>query len=223
MKYSTCASIAEETPEGMRDVLKAALKRSRYAEARLDFLRADAIPDALGMIKGEMGRVVCTLRPRSEGGAFAGGERERISILKLAAEYNPFLIDVEFETVRRNEPLAAYIESTGTQMLVSWHDFDGTPGSGVLRRRLYQMGRISGCVKMVSTARTARDYSRMLELYSRKGKTSLIAFSMGELGRISRVLCLYLGSPYTYASLGRAVAPGQLSVEEIAAMTDAAW
>jgi 3-dehydroquinate dehydratase-1 len=52
-------------------------------------------------------------------------------------------------------------------------------------------------------------------LYSKKGKSSLISFAMGDFGRISRILCLYLGSPYTYVSLGKAVAPGQFSVDEV--------
>ncbi|MDX1596241.1 MAG: type I 3-dehydroquinate dehydratase, partial [Nitrosopumilaceae archaeon] len=55
----------------------------------------------------------------------------------------------------------------------------------------------------------------ILQLYRKKGKTNLIAFAMGEEGRISRILCLHLGSPYTYVSLGKAVAPGQFSVDEI--------
>jgi 3-dehydroquinate dehydratase len=38
---------------------------------------------------------------------------------------------------------------------------------------------------------------------------------MGDYGRISRILCLYLGSPYTYVSLGKAIAPGQFSVDEV--------
>jgi len=38
---------------------------------------------------------------------------------------------------------------------------------------------------------------------------------MGDAGKISRILCLYLGSPYTYVSLGKAVAPGQFSVDEV--------
>jgi 3-dehydroquinate dehydratase-1 len=38
---------------------------------------------------------------------------------------------------------------------------------------------------------------------------------MGDLGKISRILCLYLGSPYTYVSLGKAVAPGQFSIDEV--------
>jgi len=52
-------------------------------------------------------------------------------------------------------------------------------------------------------------------LYNKKGKVNLIAFAMGDFGRISRVLSLYLGSPFTYVSLGKPIAPGQFSVDEI--------
>jgi 3-dehydroquinate dehydratase-1 len=38
---------------------------------------------------------------------------------------------------------------------------------------------------------------------------------MGNNGRLSRILCLYLGSPYTYASLGKPIASGQFSVDEV--------
>jgi len=38
---------------------------------------------------------------------------------------------------------------------------------------------------------------------------------MGDFGRISRILCLYLGSPFTYVSLGKAIAPGQFSLTEV--------
>ena len=48
-------------------------------------------------------------------------------------------------------------------------------------------------------------------------KAELIAFAMGELGRVSRVDCLMNGAPFTYASLNadECTAPGQLSVEEM--------
>ena len=78
-----------------------------------------------------------------------------------------------------------------------------------------QMSKFSQNIKIVSTAKSTEDATRMLELYSKKGKISLISFSMGDSGRISRILCLYLGSPYTYVSLGKAIAPGQFSVDEI--------
>ncbi|MBQ0053241.1 MAG: type I 3-dehydroquinate dehydratase, partial [Bacteroidales bacterium] len=48
-------------------------------------------------------------------------------------------------------------------------------------------------------------------------KAELIAFAMGELGRVSRVDCLMNGAPFTYTSLNadECTAPGQLSVEEM--------
>ena len=38
---------------------------------------------------------------------------------------------------------------------------------------------------------------------------------MGEEARFSRILCLHLGSPFTYVSLGKAVAPGQFSLNDM--------
>ena len=222
MKYKTCVSIAEKTPYKVKQMLKIALKKSDYVEIRFDFLNTNDVPETLEAIKKEINKVVCTLRPKREGGKFSGNEKERIAIIKLIAEYNPFLLDVEFNTLKRNQTLRKYLRSAKTRLLVSWHDFKKTPSSAELKRRMEQMGKFSSNVKIVSTAKSTNDSSRMLELYSKKGKNvnNLISFAMGDAGRISRILCLYLGSPYTYVSLGKAVAPGQFSVDEIKKITN---
>ena len=220
MKYKTCLSIAEKTPYKIKQVLKIALKKSDYAEVRFDFLKIEHIPEALETIKKDLNKIVCTLRPKTEGGKFPGNEKERIAILKLIAEYNPFLLDVEFNTLKRNTSLVRYLKSTKTKLLVSWHDFKKTPSSAELKKKMNQMTKFSSNVKIVSTAKSTDDSNRMLELYSKKGRNNLISFAMGDLGRISRILCLYLGSPYTYVSLGKAVAPGQFSVDEVKKITN---
>ena len=220
MKYKTCVSIAEKTPYKIKQTLKIALKKSDYAEVRFDFLKTEQIPEAIEIIKKDLNKIVCTLRPKTEGGKFSGNEKERISILKLIAEYNPFLLDVEFNTLKRNSSLRRYLKSTKTKLLVSWHDFKKTPSSAELKKKMNQMSKFSSNVKIVSTAKSSVDSSRMLELYSKKGKNNLISFAMGDFGRISRILCLYLGSPYTYVSLGKAVAPGQFSVDEVKKITN---
>ena len=48
-------------------------------------------------------------------------------------------------------------------------------------------------------------------------KSELIAFSMGEIGKASRLECLKLGSPFTYAALNEneVAAPGQWSYSEM--------
>ena len=220
MRYKTCVPIAEKTPSMLVRAMKRALKKSEYAELRLDFLAPADVPAALETAGRDLGRCVCTLRPRTEGGVFSGTEAERVSILKMVAEYGPSLMDIEYGTVSKNVGLAKYVKATKTPVLVSWHDFGGTPKTPDLVKRVQRMRRFSDRIKLVTTAVAADDPARVLSLYGRlPPKTSLIAFAMGDAGRISRVLCLYLGSPYTYASLGRAVAPGQFSVGEIGRIT----
>lgn len=215
MKYKTCVSIAENSSYKIKQNLKDALKKSDYAEIRFDFLKTDEIPKTLETIKNDLKRVVCTLRPKSEGGKFEGSEKERISILKLIAEYNPFLLDVEFNTIKENKELAKYLKSTKTKLLISWHNFKKTPKFSELKNIMSQMTKFSHNVKIVTTAKSVDDSTRTLQLYSKNEKNNLIAFAMGDNGRVSRILCLYLGSPYTYVSLGKPVAPGQLSIDEV--------
>ena len=214
MRYKTCASVAEKTPKRLKQTLTKALKKSDYAEIRFDFLNPNLVPDALQQIKKDLRKCVCTLRPVSEGGKFEGGEKNRISIIKLIAEYNPFLLDVELNTLSKNKNLRRYLKNTGTDILVSWHNFKQTPDTSVLKKKLAQMKKFSNNIKIVTMAKSVNDATRVLSLY-KNNNTKLIAFSMGNYGRISRILCLFLGSPYTYASLGKPIAPGQFSVDEV--------
>jgi len=214
MRYKTCASVAEKTPKRVKQTLAKALKKSDYAEIRFDFLNPNLVPDALQQIKKDLRKCVCTLRPVSEGGKFEGGEKNRISIIKLIAEYNPFLLDVELNTLSKNKNLRLYLKNTGTDILVSWHNFKQTPSNSVLKKKLAQMKKISNNIKIVTMAKSINDATQVLSLY-KNNNTKLIAFSMGNYGRISRILCLFLGSPYTYASLGKPIAPGQFSVDEV--------
>ena len=214
MRYKTCASVAEKTPKRVKQTLAKALKKSDYAEIRFDFLNPNLVPDALQQIKKDLRKCVCTLRPVSEGGKFSGSEKNRISIMKLIAEYNPFLLDIEFNTLIKNKNLRRYLKSTGTDILLSWHNFKQTPNTSVLKKKLAQMKKFSNNIKIVTIAKSVNDATRVLSLY-KNNNTKLIAFSMGNYGKISRILCLFLGSPYTYVSLGKPVAPGQFSVDEV--------
>ncbi len=214
MRYKTCASVAEKTPKRLKQTLTKALKKSDYAEIRFDFLNPNLVPDALQQIKKDLRKCVCTLRPVSEGGKFSGSEKNRISIIKLIAEYNPFLLDIELNSLSKNKNLQRYLKSTGTDILLSWHNFKQTPDTSVLKKKLAQMKKFSNNIKIVTMAKSVNDATRVLSLY-KNNNTKLIAFSMGNYGRISRILCLFLGSPYTYVSLGKPVAPGQFSVDEV--------
>tara|TARA_Y100000590_G_scaffold438743_1_gene561907 strand:+ start:456 stop:1118 length:663 start_codon:yes stop_codon:yes gene_type:complete len=219
MKYKTCISIGEKNPKKLKTILKKALSKSEYAEIRFDYLRKSDIPIVLEDVKRNLSRCVCTLRPKSEGGLFIGKENERKSILRLIAEYNPFLLDVEFNTIQKDKKLASYLKRSKCMLLVSWHDFKKTPNESQLKAKFNKMKKFSDVVKIVTVAKNISDASRLLSLYSIKSSNKTIAFCMGEQGKFSRILCLHLGSPFTYVSLGKAIAPGQFSVDEIRALS----
>ena len=182
---------------------------------RFDFLKSSDIPNVLESIKNRLPRCVCTLRPKNEGGKFSGSEKERKSILKLISEYNPFLLDVEFNTLKKDQKLRQYLKKSKTTILVSWHDFKKTPNMKKLNSTLKEMRKFSNHVKIVTVAKSTNDTSNILSLYNKSSKIKLIAFAMGEEARFSRILCLHLGSPFTYVSLGKAIAPGQFSLNDI--------
>jgi 3-dehydroquinate dehydratase-1 len=215
MKYKTCVSIGEKNPKKIKNLLKKALLKSDFAEIRFDYLRKSDIPIVLEDVKKSLSRCVCTLRPKSEGGLFIGKEDERRLILRLIAEYNPFLLDVEFNAIQKDKKLASYLRKTKCKLLISWHDFKKTPNESQLKTKFNKMAKFSDIVKIVTVANSVSDASRLLSLYSIKSENETIAFCMGEQGKFSRILCLHLGSPFTYVSLGKAIAPGQFSLREI--------
>lgn len=216
MATKTCAIVAETRPKKAIHLLKYGLAHSDYVELRLDFLRPTQVPECLTLAGKNLERCVCTLRPKKEGGKFQGTEKERISILKLIADFEPYLIDVEYSTLKKDKKLCKYLKNAKSNILVSWHDFKKTPNEQTLKSTLNKMSRLSKNVKIVTYAKSLEDTIRILSLYkSAKKNTNLVSFAMGESGRMSRVLCAKLGSPYTYVSLGKPIVPGQFSLEEM--------
>jgi len=166
MTYKTCASVAEKTPKKLKQTITKALKKSDYAEIRFDFLNPNAVPEALHLIGKDLKMCIGTLRPIREGGKFSGNEKNRISIIKLIAEYNPFLLDIEYNTLRKNKNLQRYLKSTGARTLVSWHNFKQTPNISVLKKKLLEMKKFSNDIKIVTMAKSINDGSRILSLYN---------------------------------------------------------
>ncbi len=224
MIYSTCVPVAESGVMAMRDAIAYALTVSEYAEARLDYLDDLAdIHTLLELLPQEYTRnkIVFTIRTKTDGGRFAGREEDRLKALMGVARHNPFLIDVELDALADNPTFVSYLKDSGASLLVSWHDLDRTPDSSVLTGLLEQMSAYSDRLKIACAAKSVDDAIRMLELYrwladhNMQETHSLISFAMGDMGRFTRLLCMHLGSPYTYASLGTVVAPGQFAINDV--------
>jgi 3-dehydroquinate dehydratase type I len=186
-------------------------------ELRIDGITGLNLEKLLACKRGE---ILVTNRTKEEGGAFAGSEEKRVGLLKKAVALGADYLDLELRTDKGLiGKLRDKIETFQgrSRLILSFHDFRGTPSPRVLMEKLkegYALG--ADIVKIVTQAGNTADNLKVLPLipYARKKGLNIIAFCMGEEGKISRVMAPLLGSYLTYASLvkGEESAPGQIPV-----------
>ena len=215
MEERICVSIGAKTINELFFSIKKAIDLSDYFEIRFDFLDPIDLSSAINITDFVKSRSVFTLRPMKEHGEFRGTEIERIEILKKLYDANPMLLDVEYETIIANTSLNNYLKNK-SNVLISWHNFFHTPDDDFLEKKINNMKKFSNNLKLVTMAKSVADSFRLLNLYEKFTNCNLITFAMGDYGIISRILCTIYGkSPFTYASLEKTIAPGQLSVIEM--------
>lgn len=168
--------------------------------------------------------LLVTNRPRWEGGLFTGRETERVDQLCAAVRAGARYADIELQAdATHRSQLLATAHSHAARVIVSSHDFTGTPPVPTLQATLQQMAATGADLgKIVTTAGNAAEALRVLALQEEAGLLGfpLSAFAMGAAGRITRLATLYLGGAMTYAALDdhQATAPGQLSVHRLRAL-----
>ncbi|HBB15484.1 MAG: type I 3-dehydroquinate dehydratase [Syntrophus sp. RIFOXYC2_FULL_54_9] len=186
-------------------------------------LRIDRIPaaDLERLLTARRPPVIVTNRSRQEGGGFAGTEEERVERLKEAVRLGADYVDIETATdPALKSGLREAIVGTSAKLIVSWHDFSGTPPSEFLKFKLEEcMADGPAIAKIVTRADDVSDCLRVLELipFARQRGQAIIAFCMGRPGKISRIMAPLLGSVIAYASLEaeEASAPGQMTIHQM--------
>lgn len=215
-----CVSIGAKTIKELSSSINKALDISDFLEIRFDFLDQSQISSSMKIIESIKSRSIFTLRSREQQGNFKGNEFERLKLLKMLYDANPMLLDVEYDTMIANNSLNKYLKDK-SNVLISWHNFSSTPSDEFLEKKIYDMKKFSNNIKLVTMATNVTDSLRVLNLYDKFKDSNLITFAMGDCGVISRILCTFYGrSPFTYASLEKSIAPGQLSVIEMRRIYD---
>ncbi|MDA4121633.1 MAG: type I 3-dehydroquinate dehydratase [Thaumarchaeota archaeon] len=219
-----CTAVAATTCEEMVKKAQVAFSLgSEIVEFRVDKLEERT---SAAEAKKRLGRFatksIVTVRSKEEGGGFMGTEEERLKLISgLAAELSPAYFDVELATVKANLGWFRRLTSAASRpdrMIISWHDFSGTPDFQTLSSLRKEAMKRGDIAKIVTMAKSPDDNLTLLMLYQEDAK-DLVAFCMGQEGTASRILSLQLGSPVVYASLpGEPVAPGQLSVVTVKAI-----
>jgi 3-dehydroquinate dehydratase type I len=213
-----CVPVVEPTVNRARGRYQRAARKGLWTELRLDYLQ-EPTPDLQKLFRSLPGPVIATNRLAAEGGRWQGEEVDRRRLLEDALALNVTCLDLELATdaIFRRE-LAARREKT--KLILSWHDFTGTPEAARLEAVLDEMlSSEADVIKLVALAREPADNLRMLSLIPRaraQGK-DVIAFCMGPLGKWSRVAAPLLGSWLTFAPFSKtgASAPGQLTVNDV--------
>ncbi|OPY16791.1 MAG: 3-dehydroquinate dehydratase [Syntrophus sp. PtaB.Bin075] len=221
--------VGSERDEAIRQI-HAAAPLADLLELRLDLIEEGSLKELVGEIRRNPFpvKIVATHRRREESGSLQApgeeiAEEARIAVLKEAILLGVDYVDIELSTspVLRDSLNELIAEHLGrTQLIISCHNFHETPSDAALED-LWRGCREAGArvIKIVTFARTMADNLRVLRLipWSLGKGQEIVAFSMGELGKISRVMSPLLGAHFTFASLGQesATAPGQLTAAEL--------
>ncbi|SPF39360.1 3-dehydroquinate dehydratase [Syntrophobacter sp. SbD1] len=167
--------------------------------------------------------IIATNRPVREMGDFDGREDLRLSLLEEAAKSGAEWIDLEHDA---DMDYIDRFRQAGAKVLVSWHSPSGTPSRKILHQKLEILQKTGAdALKMVTFAQSGEDNLRVLELIPLAEKEfgiDLIAFCMGPAGKWTRLVSIFLGSPWTYAQFEgqSATAPGQISVSGMRALIE---
>jgi 3-dehydroquinate dehydratase/shikimate dehydrogenase len=174
------------------------------AEVRLDLFPGE---DPEEMIRGLGRRCLVTCRRKEEGGAWEGGEAERLEVLAQAARSRPAWLDLEWE-LPVPEVLAA--SRSHLRLLRSVHV---APGVLDLEARMEDLPD-GDAFKWVGHAGRLADNARIKACLgrARDREVPLSAFLMGAKGLPSRCLQFAWGGAFTYAAPddAPAAAPGQV-------------
>lgn len=220
-----CTTIQNRTLEEIMNLLESSEPRIQMAEIRLDRCPL-SIEEIEYLFSSSDTPLVATCRVVDDGN---GTWEEAEEKLTAAVEAGAAFLDLEIEAPKEiGKRLRRACTEYGTTMIRSSHFFAGTPSDDVLRNTVEKCRKFGGeIVKIAAMATSGEDVARVLALYSSIASTNsaaetqrpveLVAFSMGEIGKVSRLDCLKLGSPFTYAALNEneTAAPGQWCYSEM--------
>lgn len=163
--------------------------------------------------------VIVTCRDVSEGGLREIEFSHRLGLYKTAIESQADFIDIEFRSFKHpdvHSVIKAALETSPTRLILSAHNFEGPfENIQILYESILSLYP-TAIPKIVFQARHLNDCFTIFDLFL-NAESPLIAFCMGSVGQVSRVLAKKLGSVISYASLDDAntTAPGQISLKQM--------
>jgi 3-dehydroquinate dehydratase / shikimate dehydrogenase len=212
-KDKICAVVAAADANGMWKQLTLALKVTRTAELRLDWLADD---DEIDKFLARLARkrphatLIANCRRREAGGKFRGTIAQQLVHLAAAVRSGCGWYDLEIESSSRC-PLELLEVLLGEgRRIASAHFFGRSPKN--LRRVAADL--CGGNPDAIKIAAQCDSLGHSLEvLRQARGRRNVIAVPMGDVALPARVLALREASALAYAPVENATAPGQASLD----------
>ena len=179
-------------------------------EVRLDLIH-QIDPEKIELLAGQCRQWIATCRP---GNLTDDG---RFELLKAAIRSGATYVDIEYEAESAYHQLLINLAGKHQcKVIISYHNFESTPDADILNR-IIRHSIVMGAdfVKLAVTANFPADSARIMSLYEQH--EHLVAFAMGEAGKITRIAAPFLGAAFTFASVDEAhlTAPGQLTASQM--------
>lgn len=190
----------------------------RFLELRFDLFQEE-FSEVLAFAQSLRGRfgLIGTLRET---------ESNRPQLEERYAKLSPLVNIVDIEIGTPEPDRARFIDcvkNAGARLMLSHHDFRGTPPESELNEFFAQAARLQAdFTKLAVFAQTRADAARLmgfLEGLRQSGHRQTTAFCMGPHGVVTRVSAALHGSVFTYGYIHASAAPGQLSVAELLRIT----
>ena len=179
-------------------------------EVRLDSVSLRSLPSTWPL------PVIATARHPEEGGQGDLSPIRRRHLLEAALPWASAL-DIELRSAREMAPVIASAHQHGRTVILSHHDFSGTPTLASLKKltaRAADQG--ADLFKMAALIEDQGDLRRLIEFQTREQMIPVTAMGMGPAGRFSRIVLCGFGAPLCYGWLGKPQVPGQWPALELA-------
>jgi 3-dehydroquinate dehydratase I len=224
-----CAPLVGRTVERLlAETAVVAAKKPDLLEWRVDFFDGIAdtrlVVDVLGRIKRASGGLPLLFTRRS---VREGGERIPLTEGQVISLYRAVCqtghVDlVDFEMGNHPTDVLEVRELTqarGIKLVLSFHDFNGTPPVEVLQQRFAQAESLAADVAKIAVMPQGMDDVLTLLsatlLSSKALQIPVVSMSMGRFGAVTRLCGWTFGSAMTFAVGESSSAPGQLAIEDV--------
>jgi len=170
-------------------------------ELRLDLFQTLPSEEKL---KGIGKPIIVTIRRTSDGGAYEGSEDER---LRSLARYSRISDYVDIECDISDD----WFKEMRCSVIESYHNFRETPSYEYLRDLVES--RRGDVFKIATMGRGREDVLKIVRILSEYD--NVVAFLMGKDYSWTRIMALFMGSPFIYCTVSKSVAPGQLEAFKV--------